>query len=61
MINLFVVEGDDDIRFLKDILYIEFLNHSINIIPVPYHHLEIILLKNILKPLMQAKIVIMSW
>ena len=37
MINLFVfVEGDDDIRFLKDILYIEFLNHSINIIPVPY-------------------------
>ena len=37
MISLFVfVEGDDDVAFMKDIVREKFLNHSINIIPIPY-------------------------
>ena len=50
MRNLFVfVEGKEDITFVKNVLYNIFIQHSINIIPIPYQRTKNHEVKNLIK------------
>ena len=50
MRNLFVfIEGKEDIVFVKNVLYNIFIQHSINIIPIPYQRTRNHEVKNLIK------------